>query len=79
MAKYGMLFPVAPRVEATFTQEQIELAAKIAFYQHPPNECTVTTAPDELLLDWSEDLLYAEGQKVIRVTGQVSPGNGHHT
>lgn len=71
MAKYAVLFPVSPRVEAEFTKEQIELAARIAFWQQPAPENMIH--PQKLILEWSEEHLGPEGGKFIRIMGEVIP------
>lgn len=69
-ASYSVLFPVRPRVLARFSREQVEMAARVAFWQHPPDECVI---PEQALdLEWSEDML-GSGTKLIRVAGDVIP------
>jgi hypothetical protein len=70
MAAYEVLFPVRPRMQKQFTREQIEDAARIAFWQHPPDSCTVPE--QDLALEWMEDLT-GTGTELIRVSGDVIP------
>lgn len=68
MAKYVTLFPVYKRMEKRFTRQQIETAARVCFYQHPPEDHIVD--PDqELDLMWASDMV--RGGKLIRVVGDV--------
>jgi hypothetical protein len=69
MPKYSTIMRVLPRMEAVFTKEQIEGAAKVLFYLYPPEECEVNTAPQDLDLSWSDD--YLREEKAIRVVGDV--------
>lgn len=70
MAPYDVIFPVRSRVLAMFSRDEIELAARIAFWQNPPDDCTVLM--QVLTLEWTEDLLGSEA-RVIRVSGDVDP------
>lgn len=72
MATYAILLPVSPRTEATFKREDIEQAARITFYTSPPAEFPINTPPEELRLDWHQDMI--TGHKVVRVIGDVDPG-----
>jgi len=69
MSKYSVMFSVFPRTERVFTKEQIEEAAKVIFYTHPPRECSINSEPQELEIQWSED--YLRGGNIIRVVGDV--------
>lgn len=73
MAAYAVIIPVNSRTEASFTREELETAARVAFYTSPPAEYPINTAPAELRLDWHEEFL-AGGDKIIRVIGDVDPG-----
>jgi hypothetical protein len=72
-APYDVMFPVRARVMSVFHRDQIELAARVAFWQQPPDDCTV---PDqELSYTWMDDLLSPEA-KMIRISGDVIPPAG---
>ena len=71
MSRYSILFPVYPRMEGEFSREEIELAARVCFFQHPPAEATVTSSREHLDLQWSDMLLPPHGAKLIRVVGEV--------
>jgi len=71
MARYSVLMRVLPRTEEAFTREQIEAAAKVVFYTHPPDECVINTPPDDLDLSWTADFIRS-GRAVI-VVGDVEP------
>jgi hypothetical protein len=62
---------VLPRTEAKFTREELELAAKIAFYQHPEPD-NVIPPDQELDIIWSRDFL--RDISLIRVSGEVLTG-----
>ncbi len=70
MAAYDVLFPVRARVLERFSRQQIEMAAEVAFWQHPPDGCIVI--PQQLTLEWTEVLL-DPGAQLIRVSGDVIP------
>lgn len=70
---YDVMFPVRARVMNVFHKDQIEQAARVAFWQQPPDDCTV---PDqELGYTWMDDLLVPEA-KMIRISGGVIPPAG---
>lgn len=69
-AGYDVLFPVRLRVLGKFTQDEIELAARVAFWQHPPDECGVPEQEPDL--EWVKDMP-GSGTAVIRVSGDVIP------
>jgi hypothetical protein len=72
-AVYDVMFPVRRRVIAAFSGDEIEHAAQVAFWQHPPDDCTV---PDQKLeFTWLDDLL-APGARMIRISGDVIPPDG---
>jgi hypothetical protein len=72
-AVYDVMFPARARVLERFTQGEVEQAAEVAFWQHPPDDCTV---PDQKLdYAWLDDLL-APGAKMIRISGDVIPPDG---
>jgi hypothetical protein len=73
MAVYDVMFPVRRRVLERFSRAEIEQAAQVAFWQHPPDDCTI---PDQdLVFTWLDDLL-APGAKMIRISGDVIPPEG---
>jgi hypothetical protein len=71
MAKYTVLIMVSPRMEAVFTREQIEQAARVVFYSHPPEQCTIYTTPDDLEILWTADFI--RDRRAIQVIGDVEP------
>lgn len=71
MNEWVLHFPVHPRVEHAFSRDEIELAAKIAFFQSIPDEQDVNVTPSRLNLQWSESYLEPDGTKLIRVSGDV--------
>lgn len=72
-APYDVMFPVRARVVKAFSHGEIEIAARVAFWQHPPDDCGIDS--QELSFTWMDDLLVPEA-KMIRVTGDVIPPAG---
>jgi hypothetical protein len=70
MAVYDILFPVRRRVLERFSRAEIEQAAQVAFWQHPPDDCEIRG--QDLVFTWLEDLLNP-GDKMIRISGDVIP------
>lgn len=71
MPEYAIHYWVHKRVLSAFSREEIELAARIAFWQHPPDNCRIPE--QELSIIWSQDFL--SGNEVIRVAGEVQIGD----
>jgi hypothetical protein len=74
VAKYAIIFPVSERQKNFFDEEEIELAAKVAFVGHPPEGCTINNA-QEFQVSWSQDLMYP-GYWAVRVIGDVIDERG---
>ena len=69
MAKYSVMFRVDTRTERAFTKEQIDMAARVFFYRHPPENLTIFSEPNQLKVMWSDN--YMDQTKIIRVVGDV--------
>lgn len=71
MPKYAVLFEVSKRMKDSFTNEELETAARVFFYMHPPEECRINTPSSELKVSWSQEYFGME-RWAIRIVGDVN-------
>lgn len=69
--KYAIMFPVHPRTEKIFSNDEIETAAKIALLENLPVGCSLAEEPD-WEIQWSENYIATETTKLIRIAAKVS-------
>jgi hypothetical protein len=63
---YAVIFPVTHNVSKRFTDEQIETAALVMFWTHPPEGFMVVEDPE---VEWGDDFM--RDRRWVRAIGKL--------